>query len=417
MEKYVIEGGARLSGSVNVEGAKNSVLPMLAAACLTDEEVVIENCPLIGDVVSMTEILSSLGVKTRFQSGAIAVNASGINSYQVGRELSEKLRSSVYMTAALLSRLGNAMVYLPGGCNIGQRPIDIHLRGFNALGANCEKTADAVFCSAENLIGSRIVLDYPSVGATENLMIAAALATGKTEIINAAREPEVVDLMRFLNSMGAKIYGAGTSTILIEGVKKLHGTQFKPISDRIETGTLLVAAAITGGDVEIKGCSVKNISSLIHKLCENACKIRCKSDIIHIKCAECRKAFNCSTAPYPGFPTDMQAQVLALATVSDGISVVTETVFEKRFGYVDELCKMGADVSVKGKTATVKGVKALHGANVCAGDLRGGAALVIAALAAEGKTSVLNAHHVKRGYYNFDEKLRSLGAKINLVED
>lgn len=416
MEKYVIEGGARLSGSIRVESAKNSVLPMLAAACLTDEEVVIENCPLIGDVFSMVEILSSLGVKIHFESGAIIINASAINSFCVSRELSEKLRSSVYMTASLLSRFGKAQVYAPGGCAIGQRPIDIHLHGFKALGADCEQRSDSVFCCAENLVGNSIVLDYPSVGATENIMIAAVLAQGKTRIVNAAREPEVVDLMQFLNSMGAKVYGAGTSIILIEGVKKLHGTTFKPIADRIETGTFLVAAAMTGGEIEIKGCSIKNISSLIHKLCENACKIRWKNDIMYVKCDKCLKSFNCSTAPYPGFPTDMQAQALSLATISEGVSVITETVFEKRFGYVKELEKMGANITLKGKTAVVNGVKSIHGATVTAQDLRGGAALVLAALAAEGDTTVLNAHHVKRGYYNFNEKLCSLGAKVSLVE-
>ncbi len=416
MEKYVINGGVKLSGSVKVESAKNAVLPMLAAACLTDEEVVIENCPKIKDVLSMTEILSSIGVKTRFESGAIIIKADSINSCLVSEELSKKMRSSVYMAGALLSRLNKSKVFLPGGCDIGERPINIHLDGFRKMGAKCVMDGGGILCETKGLTGNKIMLNYPSVGATENLMIVASRAKGKTEILNAAKEPEVVDLMRFLNSMGAKIYGAGTSTILVEGVAKLHGTKFKPISDRIETGTFLVATAITGGEVEIKGCLAKNISFLVHKLCENACNIRLKNDIIYIKCGGKRKAFNLVTAPHPGFPTDMQAQALALTTVSEGVSVITETVFEKRFNYVNELVKMGAQVSVKGKTATVRGVKTLHGENVCASDLRGGAALVLAGLAAEGQTVVCGGEHVNRGYLDFDKKLRSLGADVKFLD-
>ena len=416
MEKYVINGGFKLNGSVKVESAKNAVLPMLACACLTDEEVIIENCPKINDVISMLEILSSIGVKTRFESGSLVIKADGLNSCFVSKELSEKLRSSIYMSGALLARLNRSQVFLPGGCDIGERPINIHLDGFRKMGANCVLENGGVFCQTQGLVGNKIVLNFPSVGATENLMIVASLAKGKTEIINPAREPEVVDLMRFLNSMGAKIYGAGTGTILIEGVAKLHGTKFKPIPDRIETGTFLVATAITGGELEIKGCFAKNISPLIHKLCENACKISLKNDIIHIKSCGKRKGFNLVTAPHPGFPTDMQAQALALATVSEGVSVVTETVFEKRFNYVDELVKMGADVSVKGKTATVRGVKALHGARVLASDLRGGAALILAGLSAEGQTVVYGAEHVNRGYFEFDKKLRALGASVEFLD-
>lgn len=417
MERYLIKGGAKLSGSIELEGAKNAVLPMLAAACLTDEEVVIQNCPIITDVLSMLEILSSLGVKSRFENGAVIINASGIKNHNIQSDLSKKLRSSVYMLGALLSRFKVAEISSPGGCAIGQRPIDIHLLAFRMMGAVCDYDNGVVSCKCDNLVGNRIKLPFPSVGATENIMIAAALADGKTEILNAAKEPEVVDLMRFLNSMGAKIYGAGTATILIEGVEKLKGTYFCPISDRIEAGTFLIAAAISGGELEIKGCLGKNISSLIHKLSENACKFRLKSDIIHLKSGEVRKSFNLVTAPHPGFPTDMQAQALSLASVSEGVSIITETIFENRFNHVDELIKMGADISVKGKTATVRGVKSLHGESVLARDLRGGAALILAGLVAEGETVVYGGEHVNRGYCDFDKKLRSIGANVKFLDD
>ena len=415
MERYVVKGGLKLSGSVRVESAKNAVLPMMAAACLTDEEVVIKNCPKIGDVLSMIEILRSIGVKTKFEDNNLVINASSINSYKIPCELGGKLRSSVYMLGALCSRLKIVETYRPGGCDIGARPIDIHLKGLNEFGVSTSYDENIVRCNADRLIGRRINLDFPSVGATENLMIIGALADGKTELYNVAKEPEVIDLMRFLNSMGAKIYGAGTNTILIEGVKKLHATVFEPISDRIETGTFLLAAAITGGEVEIKGCNPKNIYSLIHKLCDNTCKINLKNDIIYLKSNACKKAFSFKTGPYPYFPTDLQAQTMALLTVSDGVSNVTEAIFEKRFGHVSELIKMGADIVVKGRTASVRGVKTLHGGEVYAKDLRGGAALTLAALCAEGQTVIHGAQHVNRGYYNIDKKLRALGADVNLT--
>ncbi len=415
MERYVIQGGVKLSGSVRVESAKNAVLPMLAAACLTDDEVVIKNCPKIGDVFSMLEILNNVGVKTRFEEDNLIVDASQLNSFHIPRELGGKLRSSVYMLGALCSRLKKVEIFHPGGCDIGERPIDIHLNGLKELGVTAIYDGEKVCCTAQKLTGRRITLSFPSVGATENIMIASAMAKGKTEIHNAAKEPEVIDLMRFLNSMGAKIYGAGTGTILVEGVNKLHGTVFKPISDRIETGTYLIAAAITGGEVEIKGCNPKNIYSLIHKLCDNTCKIIIKNDIIYLKSGEDRKTFSFSTGPHPHFPTDLQAQTMALLAVSNGQSTITESVFEKRFGHVFELNKMGADISVKGRTATVRGVRSLHGANVYANDLRGGAALTLAGLSAEGQTIVYGAKHVNRGYYNIDKKLRSLGANVKLL--
>lgn len=412
MEKYVINGGRRLSGKLHVESAKNSVLPILAASILTDEEVVIKDCPKILDVLNMIRILVSLGVKTRFCDGDLVVNSSGLNGFSVSNALGSQLRSSVFMMGALLSRCKKAELAYPGGCEIGLRPIDIHIRGLKNLGVNIEDTGGEIICSVENVSGGEVYLDFPSVGATENIMLASVFAKGKIEIRNAAKEPEIVDLMRFLNAMGAKVYGAGTSTILIEGVEKLHGAVFKPTSDRIEAGTYLIATAINGGEVELDNCNVKNISSLVHKLCDNACKIIIKNDIIYLKSGGVRKAFSFATGPYPCFPTDLQAPLMSLATVSDGVSMVTENVFEMRYRHVQELIKMGADITVSGRTAIVKGVKRLTGATVRAQDLRGGAALVLAGLNAEGKTVVEDVVHIQRGYLDMDKKLRSLGADI-----
>ena len=414
MEKFVINGGVKLSGKLRAESAKNAVLPILAASVLTDEEVVIKNCPAIADVLSMIKILNFLGVKTEFQDGNLIVNASGIGGYAIPYSLGKELRSSVFMMGALVSRFKKARLSYPGGCDIGARPVDLHLKGLEKLGVGVCEDDGVIECFSDGIKGNRINLSFPSVGATENIMLAAVTAEGKTEIRGAAKEPEIVDLMRFLNKMGAKVYGAGTSTILIEGVKSLHGAEYKPISDRIEVGTYLIAAAITGGEVEISGCDSKNICSILHKLCDNTCKISIKNDIIYLKSGVERKPFKVSTGPHPYFPTDMQAQIMTLAAVSNDVSVITENVFEKRFGHAAGLKKMGADISVKGKTATVKGVKRLTGANVVSNDLRGGAALVLAGLNAEGVTEVYGAHHVKRGYLDMDKKLRSLGAEVKI---
>ena len=416
MEKYVINGGRKLNGSVKIESAKNSVLPILAASILTDQPVVIKNCPKIEDVLSMIKILNSLGVKTLFEEENLIVDSSVINSFSITEDLSKELRSSVFMMGALLSRLKMARLFFPGGCDIGLRPIDLHLSALKELGVTVIEMNGEIVCRADNVRGREVYLDYPSVGATENVMLAAVTAQGKTEIHNPAKEPEIIDLMKFLNSMGAKIYGAGTSTILIEGVKKLHGTEFLPMSDRIEAGTFLIAGAISGGEVQITNCQAKNISSLLHKLCNNTCKVSIKDDIIYLKSGVARKGFSFSTGPYPFFPTDLQAQTMALLAVSEGVSVVTENVFEMRYKHVAELIKMGADLSVKGRTAIINGVSVLNGATVTAHDLRGGAALVLAGLNAIGQTTVEDIKHVKRGYLDFDKKLRSLGADIKILE-
>ncbi len=412
MERYLINGCKRLSGSVNLSSAKNAVLPMIAGAILTSDEVVIKKCPKIADVKNMIKIINSLGVKTSFEEDNLIINSKDMTEYMVSEENAKALRSSVFMLGALLSRTNRAKIFLPGGCDIGVRPIDMHLKALRELGIVIQQNGRMIDCFSVGVNGKDIYLDYPSVGATENIILASVFCKGKTQIHNSAKEPEIVDLMNFLNSMGAKIYGAGTSTILIEGVKKLHGTTYFPISDRIEGGTFLLAGAITGGEVEIRGCKIKNISSLVHKLCNNTCKITLNNDIIYLKSGAVKKSFDITTAPYPGFPTDLQPQTLALLSVSSGTSTVTENVFEKRFNYVPELNRLGADIIVKGRTAVVHGVERLFGAEVFAQDLRGGAALVLAGLVAEGKTKVFGVNHVERGYFEFEKKLRSLGADI-----
>ena len=412
MEKYLINGGKKLSGKITIQSAKNSVLPIMAGAILTDEEVLIKNCPKIKDVMSMLNILSCIGCKWQFEGENLLINSSSADKYSVPQDMANEMRSSIFMLGALISRFKKAKIYLPGGCDIGARPIDFHTLSLKKLGVKVSEFDKQILCSARSLVGNDIHLDFPSVGATENIILASVLAKGKTQIFNCAKEPEIVDLMEFLNSMGAKIYGAGTSTILIEGVKKLHGTEYTPIPDRIECGTFLLATAITGGEIELNNCNAKNISVLIHKLCENTCKININNDIIYIKSGLKRKSFSFTTGPYPLFPTDLQAQTMSLLAVCEGNSVVVENIFEKRFNHVASLVSMGADIAIKGRRAYICGVERLHGANICANDLRGGAALVLAGLNAEGQTIVNNISHIERGYYNFDKKLTSLGAEI-----
>ncbi len=415
MGKYEINGGKRLSGSVEIESAKNAVLPQLAGAILTKEQVVIKKCPKIHDVLIMVEILKSIGASVEFNGDDLAVNARNLNSCVIPQYLARELRSSIFMLGALIARAGSAVLTYPGGCNIGLRPIDMHVSALKSMGAIVYDERNRVQCLATRLKGREIYLDFPSVGATENVMLSAVLAEGKTQIRNPAREPEIVDLMNFLNSMGAKVYGAGTSTIFIEGVKTLHGTEYTPISDRIEAGTFMIATAITGGEIEIKGANAKNICALIHKLGENTCKIKIKNDIIYLKCGSVKKSFDIITAPHPEFPTDLQAQTMALLSVCEGRSTVVENIFETRYNHVPELIKMGADISVSGRTAKINGVKRLTGENVYAKDLRGGAALVIAGLVAEGKTTVNDIYHVERGYLDLDKKLNSLGAEVKRI--
>ena len=414
MTKYVIKGGKKLIGETCVSSAKNAVLPIIAAATLTDEDVTIKDCPEIADVFCMIKILESVGAAVSFKNGDLTISAKSIDRFSVKSDLCGKLRSSIYMLGALFPRFKNVCVAYPGGCNIGKRPIDIHLNVVKSFGGDVDERDNGAFCRAEKLVGADVTLCFPSVGATENALMLASLARGDSIIRNAAREPEVKDLADFLNSMGAKIKGAGEKTVYVTGVKKLHGTVYKPIPDRIEAGTFLLAAAIAGGEIAVRGARAQNIVPLLDKLRQNACNLSVENDI---KSGIRRKPFSLVTGPYPSFPTDLQAQTLVLAALSEGESVIRENVFENRFAVAGELSLMGADVKVYGNAAVVQGVKSLRGAAVSASDLRGGAALCLAGLAAEGETVVSNAGHVERGYAFFTEKLASLGADVAMTKD
>lgn len=416
MEKYVINGGKKLEGSVNIQTAKNSVLPILAAAVLTDSPVTIMNVPDISDVRNMVRILGCLGCNVRYSGQDMIIDSSSAYNCEIPRELAHELRSSVFLLGSVISRFGKAKIAYPGGCDIGLRPVDLHLTGLKRLGVKISERNGFIVCGCDKLTGNEIMLDCPSVGATENIMLAAVKAEGTTVIKNAAREPEIEDLQNFLNAIGARVCGAGTGTIVIEGVKKLKGVSYQPISDRIEAGTFLIAAAMCGGQIELCGTSSENLSSLLHKLRENGCKLRIKNDKIYIKNDKRPVSVkSVETQPYPGFPTDLQAQMTALCAICSGNSIVTENLFETRFKYVPELCKMGADITVVGRSAFVRGVEGLKGATVIANDLRGGAALVIAALAAEGRSEVLDISHIDRGYSQFEQKIRLLGGEIRRV--
>ena len=416
MSKYVITGGKKLDGKVKIESAKNSVLPLLAGSILTEEDVVIKSCPKISDVLSMIKILKKLGVKAEFSGEDLLINSSGINSYTIPFYLTKEMRSSIFMLGALISRLKKARISYPGGCEIGLRPIDIHISSLKKLGVDVTDICGEVICLAHNMKSDEVYLDFPSVGATENVVLASVFSQGTTIIRNAAKEPEVLDLINFLNSMGAKITGGGTETIMIDGVKSLHGTEYKPMPDRIEAGTYLISALITGGKVELHNCKAENILSIIHKFCNNTCKIDAFNDIIYVQGERSPKAFSISTNPYPGYPTDMQAQAMALACVSDGTSFITENIFEMRFKQASELKKMGADIRICGRMAIVRGVKALTGANVYAEDLRGGASLVLAGLCAYGTTTINDIHHIERGYLDMERKLCMLGADVKKLD-
>lgn len=416
MEKYIINGGNKLYGSVEVQTAKNSVLPILAATVLTDDKVKILNAPNITDVKNMTKILSKLGCKVTFEGGNIVVDGSRADCYEIPRQLAHELRSSVFLLGSVISRFHTAKIAYPGGCDIGLRPVDLHLAGLKRLGVEIEEEKGYIICKCEKLKGNEIMLDCPSVGATENLMLAAAKAEGTTVIKNAAREPEIEDLQRLLNCMGANVRGASSGTIVIEGVNELHGCEFLPIPDRIEAGTFLIATAMCGGEVELRRVCAENISSLLHKLRENGCKIHLNNDkIILENHKRLTSVKSVETQPYPGFPTDLQAQITALCCICRGQSIITENLFETRFKYVPELRKMGADVTVINRNAFVRGVEKFNGATVVAHDLRGGAALVSAALAAEGRSEVLDISHIDRGYGSFEYKLRALGGDIARV--
>lgn len=418
MAKLVVEKSAPLKGTVKVSGAKNSVLPIIAASLLAQETCVLEEIPGLKDVEVICEVLESIGAKVNSsKKGIIEIHSSNLDHFEAPYELIRKMRASFLVMGPLLARKGRARIALPGGCAIGTRPIDLHLKGFQALGARIELGHGYVEAVADKLIGNKIYLDFPSVGATENIMMAATMAEGITIIENAAEEPEIVDLANFLNSLGAKIKGAGTDTIKIQGVKELKGSKHTVIPDRIEAGTFMIAAAITGGDITILNALPDHLKPIIAKLRECGVTVEEYDEHVRVKANGQVMATDIKTLPYPGFPTDMQAQFMSLLTVASGTSVVIETVFENRFMHVDELKRMGANIKIEGRSAVVQGVDGLEGAQVKATDLRAGAALILAGMIAEGKTEISDIHHIDRGYVEIEEKLRGLGAKITRTND
>ena len=420
MPKILVRKSGPLEGTVKIDGAKNAALPIIAASLLGTEPIVLEDVPNLVDVKIILKVLESLGAKVEFLSeNRVSIDSSKINSFVTDRSLMEKMRASFLVMGPLLARFGRADAFLPGGCAIGSRPIDLHLKGFKILGALIEEEPDKISARCEKLYGDTIYLDFPSVGATQNIMMAATLAKGETIIENAAKEPEIVDLGNFLNKMGAKISGAGTSTIRIIGVEKLGGTVHTIIPDRIEAATFMIAAAITGGKVVVQNCISNHIKPVIAKLKETGAYVVVNEDedSIFVKGGEKIKGTDIKTLPYPGFPTDVQAQFMAYLCVCEDQSKVTETVFENRFMHVDELNKMGAIIATSGKEARIAGVRKLVGAEVNATDLRAGAALVLAGLVAEGTTTIGNIYHIDRGYNDFVGKMESLGANIERIED
>lgn len=416
MEKYIVEGGRPLYGHIEIQSAKNAVLPLLAASVLTDETVVIHKCPRIRDVLNMIGILEELGCSTRFDGDDLYIDSSAAANHEIPAALAKELRSSVFMLGSVIARFGRARIAYPGGCDIGLRPIDLHLSGLRRLGVAIAEDGGYIDCVCEKPCGAEVLLDCPSVGATENLILASARAEGTTVIRNAAREPEIVDLQNFINRMGGKVKGAGGAVVVVEGVRKLHGAAYTPMPDRIEAGTFLIAAAMCGGKLAIGNANADHIASLLHKLREISCKIRVQDDKIYIECGGKRLSPKLvETSPYPGFPTDLQAPMTALACICDGATVIVENLFETRFKHVPELIRMGADITVRGRTALVRGVRSLKGADVIAGDLRGGAALTLAAISAEGESTVTDLGYIDRGYSEFEYKLRGAGARIRRV--
>ncbi|MFF2889945.1 UDP-N-acetylglucosamine 1-carboxyvinyltransferase [Paenibacillus sp. NPDC057967] len=414
MTKIIVRGGQRLTGTVRVSGAKNAVLPILAASLLaTEGDSVICDVPLLDDVMTIQNVLASLGAQISYNNETMRVSAPLISSFEAPYELIRKMRASFLVMGPLLARIGKVRISLPGGCAIGTRPIDQHLKGFEAMGAEITLGQGFIEATAPTrLRGAKIYLDVASVGATENIMMAAALANGTTTIENAAKEPEIVDLANYINAMGGKVRGAGTGMIRIEGVERMKGAKHNVIPDRVEAGTYMIASAITGGDVFIEGAIADHLTPVISKLQEMGVEITESDSGIRVRSGHPLKAVDVKTLPHPGFPTDMQSQMMALLLVSEGTSVVTETVFENRFMHVEQFQKMNASIKVDGRSAIVTGGVPLTGAKVCATDLRAGAALICAALRADGETEVTGLHHIDRGYVDITGKLASLGATI-----
>ena len=416
--RYVVDGGNKLFGKIDVDAAKNATLPIIAATIMCDDECIIKDIPLYLDVVEMASILEKLGKKILFSENNLIISGS-LNSTSVIMAETKTLRSSIFMLGPILAKYRKAIFTSPGGCDIGKRPIDIHIAGLKALGVKFSYANDLIYSDASRVICGEVELSFPSVGATENIIMSAVLSNGEITVIkNCAREPEIVDLANFINSMGGKVFGAGYETIVVYGVKRLHGTEFKCIGDRIMAGTFLIAGAMCGGKIETEGIDPKFLLPLIVFLRNSGCNIDLFSDKITLEnFSRLRSIEKIETGTFPGFPTDLQSLILVMQTISKGISIIHETVFEARFKVVQELLKMGAKINVSERYATVVGISKLKASNVKCPDLRGGAGLVLAGLVAKGTTYIEGVSHVERGYYNFDQKLRSLGAHIEKVED
>ena len=412
MSEYIIKGGRKISGEVTISGSKNAALPIIAASIVNKGKTTLYNVPNIHDTQMMFEILNKIGGKVTQKNNKIIIETSKINKYEIPEELMRQMRSSVIFAGSLVGRYKKATFSYPGGCDIGTRPIDLHLKAFEKLGINIQKNYGNISCICDKITGEKIDLDFPSVGATENAILASCLGEGKTIITNAAREPEIIDLQNFLNKMGAKIKGAGSNKIEINGVKQLKDVSYNIMPDRIETGTFLCIAAMTGGSLKLKNADATHITPVINKLEESGCKIETYKNTIQIEGPKKLKAVDIKTMPYPGFPTDMQSIFATTMTVAKGTSVIVENIFENRYKYTQELVRMGAKIKVEGKTAVIKGVRKLYGANVKATDLRGGASVVMAGIAAKGITKVENIEYILRGYEKFDKKLQNIGVDI-----
>lgn len=413
MSKYIIQGGKKINGAIRIGGAKNSVLPIFAATILSGRESIIHDCPILKDVEIMIDILKVLGCRVRRENHTVIIDTSGDIECEVPDALVRKMRSSIVLLGALISRIKKAKICFPGGCDIGPRPIDLHLKGLEQLGVKINESHGTIYCEASDLKGADIHLDYPSVGATENILLASVFAKGTTVIRNAAKEPEIGDLQNFLNTIGAKVSGAGTNNIRVEGVESLNSGEHTIIPDRIVAGTYMAAAASTGGSLELQNVNIEHMQPIIAKLREIGCSILAETGKVHIAAPRRLRAVDTvRTLPYPGFPTDMQAPIMALLCRAKGTSIVIETVFENRFKHVEDLICMGADIKVDGRIAVVRGRGKLTGTNVTARDLRGGAALVIAGMSAEGTTIVDAVEHIDRGYEDFHFHLQQLGADI-----
>lgn len=412
MLSYIIEGGKRLEGEVTISGSKNASLPIIAASILSGNVTKLYNVPNIHDTQITLKILKLLGCKVKKNGGKIEINSKYINKKEIPEDMMRQMRSTVIMAGAIIGRFKEATFSYPGGCEIGARPIDLHLNAFKKLGINIEENSGFIKCKCDKIIGTNIELDFPSVGATENIILATVMAEGVTTIHNAAMEPEIEDLAKCLNKMGAKIEGAGTNFVKITGVPKLKEVSYKIMPDRIETGTFLCAAAITGGKIQLQEVIPEHVTPIVHKLEEAGCAIQVQNRKILIEAPKKLKAVDIKTMPYPGFPTDMQSILGAVLTTAKGTSIIIENIFENRYKYMNELQRMGAKIQIEGKMAVIKGVRRLGGTTVSSTDLRGGAALVLAGLGAKGTTKVENIEYIQRGYENFEEKLSKLGASI-----